>query len=259
MWITEFLARHAPLWDKEGEGAGGATGNTGGDAGTGVGENTGIANADDQGGEGGGTGDGDGDDVALNGGTADGQDNSSGEEDGDNDGEGEGAGEGEVPEAYDFSGIELPEGMELDTEMAEAMSPAFKDLGLTQDQANKLVGVYAERMQKQMEANVDAAKELVTGWKDTAKADQEIGGNNWKASVDAANAAIRKFGTPELVQDVMVGQGMGNHPEVIRMFARIGKAIADDRTITGEGTETGGEISKAEAWYGATTPKSKKG
>ena len=264
MTIFDILGLKAPVWDKAGEGGtggggqentGGEGGDTGGD-GAGAGE-TGIGTADDQGGEGGDGGNTDDGDVALNGGTADGQDNSEGGQDG-GDNEGEGEGDGEAPDEYDFTDV-LPEGMEMDQGLADAVSPVFKDLGLSQEQANKLVEVYAGAMQEQAQASADAAKELVSGWKDTAKQDKEIGLNNWKDSVDAANAAIRTFGTPELVQDVMIGQGMGNHPEVIRMFSRIGKAIADDSLVTGEATDTSGDVDQAEVWYGATTPKSKKG
>ena len=259
IWVMPF---QMPMitWDKEGEtggggdtgagdtGAAGETGGEGGDTG-----DTGIANADDQNG-----GDEGGDDldVAVDGGTAEGQDNSGeGEGDGDKDGDGEGENP-DVPETYEFKN--LPEGMEVDEGLAEGITPVFRELGLNQEQADKLVGAYAAEMQRQAEASVDAVRELVTGWVNTAKADKEIGHANWQGSIDAANAVIREFGTPELVSDVMVGQGMGNHPEMIRMLARIGKAIGDDSLVTGKATDTG-EASPEAVWYGATTPNSKKG
>lgn len=259
-----MLARFRPVWDKPDEGgSGGGDGdneNTGGGTEIVEGGDTGTKDADDQnsgeGGEGGDTGD---DDVALSGGTAEGQDNSGeGEGDGDNDGDGEGENTG-VPEAYDFSELELPEGMQLDEQLAETMSPAFREAGLTQEQASTLAKAYAGQMQASAEASADAAKQLVGGWLKDAKADKEVGLNNWKGSVDAANAVIRKFGTPELVNDVMVGQGIGNHPEMVRLLARIGKAIGDDQLITGEQTDTGDAVSQETVWYGKTTPESKKG
>lgn len=243
-----FLRR--PVFAPADEGTGGATDtkDTGGDAGA---DATGIANADDQGAapkEEQGT--------VLDGGTAKGQDNSDGgEEDGDKAGEAEGE-KPEVPESYEFT--DLPGGMELDATLTEAVSPVFKELGLTQDQASKLVQAYAGVMANQAQAMADQVTEMVKGWVDTAKADKEIGHNNWQRSVDAANAVLRKFGTPELVQEVMVNQGMGNHPEVIRLLARIGLSVSDDTLITGEQTDTAQAPLEA-VWYGETTPTSKKG
>ncbi len=248
-----------PLWDKEGEtGGGGDTGagdtSTAGDTGGEGGDtgDTGIANADDQSGD---TGEGDDTGIALDGGTAEGQDNS-GEGEGDGDKEGDDGENPDVPETYEFNN--LPEGMEVDEGLAEGITPVFRELGLNQEQADKLVNAYAAEMQRQAEASVDAVRELVTGWVNTAKADKEIGHANWQGSIDAANAVIREFGTSELVSDVMVGQGMGNHPEMIRMLARIGKAIGDDSLVTGKATDTG-EAAPEAVWYGQTTPSSKKG
>lgn len=262
MFLEELL-KFAPVWDKPDEGAGGGdkdTSDTDGDDGADDGDDTGIADADDQdGGNDGEGGDTDDDGVALDGGTAEGQDNSGeGDDDGD-ESDGDDEDDPDVPETYDYSDVELPEGMQLDEAMVEAAEPVFRELGLSQDQANKLVSMYADQMQGQAEASAEAAKQLVSGWLTTAKADKEIGLNNWKGSVGAANAVIRKFGTPELVSEVMVGQGIGNHPEMVRLLSRIGAAMGDDKLITGDNTDTGGDTPAEEVWYGSTTPKSKKG
>lgn len=255
----KFHTDFAPFWAPEDEGGSGGgegeTKDTGGDAGADA-EETGIANADDQGAaeskddEAG---------TVLDGGTAEGEANS-----GDGDGEGdEGAGDGEddgdseVPEEYEFNN--LPEGVELDQDMADAVTPVFKDLGLTQDQADKLVEAYVGAQTKAAEAQADMIGQTMKEWVETAKTDKEIGHNNWDSSVQAANAVLREFGTPELVQDVMVGQGVGNHPEVIRLLARIGKAVSDDQFLTGEQTDTSADVPAETRWYGDTTPTSKKG
>lgn len=195
------------------------------------------------------------DGVAIDGGTAEGQDNSGEDKDSGEDG-GE---EPVVPEEYVYDGVELPEGVDLDPTMTEAMNPVFKELGLTQEQANALVSTYAGQVSQQALDQAKAIEQMVHGWVDTAKSDKEIGHNNWQGSVDAANAVIRKFGTPELVQDVMVNQGMGNHPEVIRLLARIGKSVGDDKFITGVETDTSPDQPAEARWYGDTTPTSKKG
>lgn len=254
-----------PLFEQEGAGSGGGDKtNTGDDTGVGTGDQTSTGKAEDQnnGDKSGETSD---NGTVLDGGTADSDDNSGeSKDDGkpsddknsdDKDGNGESEG---APESYDFSTV-MPEGIDVDTGLVDAMSPAMKDLNLTQDQANTLVKAYLDGQTKQAEAQAEAVSNMITGWVDTAKADKEIGHANWDDSVRFANAFIKKFGTPEFVDDVLKGQGMGNHPEMIRIFARAGKAVADDIAPSGEGTDTSTPKDQASAWYGETTPNSKKG
>lgn len=257
MTIIDLL-KWRPVWAPEDEtGTGGdpapAGDNTGGGdpaPGGAGGEDT----ADDAGNQGDG---GESPDTVLNGGTADGEDNPGEDEDGAGDDDaGDGDDAGDVPEEYDFSEVELPEGMELDSELAAAATPVFKDLGLTQDQANKLVDLFANHAAQQAAAQMTSVKDMIKGWVDTAKADEEIGGANWDENVRLANTALREFGTPELIQDVMVNQGIGNHPEVIRFAARIGKHIASDNAPTGNSTD-GDPVPTEASWYGDTTPAAK--
>ena len=228
--------------------AGDATGDTGGDTAANQGE--GAADAAPK--------------SVLDGGTAEGQDNSGeGEGDGTTSGDEGDKAEGdepaaEVPDEYDYS-VAMPEGMEMDQGLADAVSPVFKEMGLTQDQAVKLTQAYAAHIQATADEQGRMINDTMEGWVSTAKADKEIGHAAWNESVQNANKALREFGTPELLDDVMIQQGMGNHPEVIRIFARIGKAISDDSLVTGKSTDTGEAAPRENLWYGETTPTSKKG
>lgn len=257
MMFEDWL-KFRPLYEKPDEGSGGddgASDDTSDD-------DTSDGDADDD------AADTDGDDgVALDGGTAESDDNSdedgdgdeSGDDDSDDDADDD-ADEDEdddAPEAYDD--FELPEGLEVDELMLETMTPILRDLELDQEQAQKLVTAYSEMKLEEAKASVEAIKKLFGGWKETAKKDKEIGGANWDKSVAAANAMIREFGTKEFIDDVMVAQGIGNHPEMIRILSRVAVKVLDDEVITGEQTDTSTEVSDEEAWYGATTPKTKKG
>ncbi len=201
----------------------------------------------------------DGDNVVLGGGTADGDDNpddtkDDGDESSDDkDGDDEGA-----PEEYDFSG-DMPEGVEVDEDAIAAYEPIFRELGLTQEQASKLVALEAQRRADAAKTAGDTVSKLMADYVTEAKADKEIGGDKWEETVRNGNAVLNKFGTERLIKEVMIGQGVGNHPEVIRFFARIATAVGEDTLITGENTDTGGEVSTEQSWYGSTTPSSKKG
>jgi hypothetical protein len=155
-------------------------------------------------------------------------------------------------ELYEFT---LPEGMELDAELAAAAQPMLKELGLTRAQADKLAGVIATHQQRQIDAitetYVAAQKEYVAA----AKADTEIGGSNWKASTTQANQALQKFGTPELVA-ALREHGLANHPEMIRFCARVGSRVAPDAIERGDHVDTT-ETPPEARWY-PTTPTTKK-
>ncbi len=68
-----------------------------------------------------------------------------------------------------------------------------------------------------------------TAWAQATKSDPEIGGQNLKHSLMFARYALDHFGDVELY-DFLDDTGLGNHPDVIRMFKRVGEAAEGDRT-----------------------------
>lgn len=194
------------------------------------------ANQDGQG-EGQGSDDsGDGDKTALG---------AAGEKSGDDDG---GDGEGGAPEEYeDFT---IAEGQELDAAMVEKFTPVAKELGLTQANAQKLVDLYAGEVARANEANQQAFAELKSGWLKEAKSDAEVGGAKWNETMSHADKAIKAFGDPEL-REALDFTGVGNHPALIRFFAKVGSKLVEDTTDL-NGNPPGGDVStsRAERMYG---------
>lgn len=129
------------------------------------------------------------------------------------------------PDTYaDFA---MPEGVTLDAALLTEATPLFKELGLTQDQAQKLVDFQAQQAQAGSASQVDAFNQLMNDWQEKSKNDSEFGGDKFDESVGIARAAIDKFGTPELKQ-LLEEHGVGNHPEVIRFMVKVGKLTAED-------------------------------
>jgi len=148
-------------------------------------------------------------------------------EDGDVDGSDDANG---APESYvDF---DLPDGMTINAEMLEAFTPVFKDMGLTQEQAQGLVNVQAEQVKAQQQAQYDAFSQQLNEWGNSAKNDKEYGGDKFDESIGLATQAIDKLGTPELKQ-ALDDSGMGNHPEMVRLMVRIGKLMGEDTAVGG--------------------------
>lgn len=141
--------------------------------------------------------------------------------------------------------LKMPDGVELDGELAEALGPEFKELGLTHAQAQKLVDKYIGIQQARMGKQAEGFAQTVAGWADAAKKDAEIGGDKWDASVQAAQRAVNRLGTPAL-KEYLNASGGGNHPELIRFMAKAGAMIAEDNPASG-GAE--GKGKPAEAAY----------
>lgn len=143
------------------------------------------------------------------------------------------------PEAYDFK---APEGVALDPVAVEAFAPVAKDLGLTQAQAQRVVDLYAGLQQSQAEAQAEQVK----AWAKAVTTDKEIGGAKWAENRAVIARARDAFATPELVS-LMEQTGLGSHPEVIKLFVRVGKAISDDGHVIGG--NPGPDPRSAEGFY----------
>jgi len=154
-----------------------------------------------------------------------------------------GEGEGEdtstgAPEEYVFT---PPDGIEIDEEQIEAFGEYAYGLGLSQDQFQKLIDFEIERSQKAQSQMADAYTERVSSWAEATKADKELGGEALSEHLGLAKRAMDAFASPELAKLIDTpsaenpdGLGLGNHPEVIRLFYRVGKAISESDLVTGD-------------------------
>lgn len=144
-------------------------------------------------------------------------------------GEEEASGEGTtkvvVPEKYEFK---LPEGVELDASAMEAVSPVFKELGISNDGAQKLVDVYMSQvtslLEKQKEDAIKSFSDIKNEWK--AETIKELGPESDKELAFAAKF-INKFGGNEL-RSVLNDSGLGNNVHVVKAFIKAGKAFSSD-------------------------------
>lgn len=132
-----------------------------------------------------------------------------------------------APEKYEFK---APEGVELDAAAIAEFEPLARELNLNQEQAQKLLELHTRTLQNQAQSQTQVAAKQIEAWVGEIKADKEIGGANFDSSVRHAQAAAKKFGSPEFLA-ALDATGMGSHPELVRVFARIGKAMAEDTFV----------------------------
>lgn len=132
-----------------------------------------------------------------------------------------------VEPAFD---LKLPEGSHLDPGAVERIVSFAKEQGLSKEQAQGLLN----REDAAVAAYVTGEKEGYVkeqkAWMDSLKADKEIGGVAFDESVALAKRAVDTFGT-DAFKKALNETGLGNHPELVRVFARIGRNMADDKIV----------------------------
>ncbi|EPO5290555.1 peptidase [Enterobacter kobei] len=149
-----------------------------------------------------------------------------------------------APEKYEFKPAE---GQELDTAALEQFEPIARELNLSNEQAQKMVDLYGTKilpMVQQQQA--EAWQKTTEQWAEDVKADKEIGGDKLTANLSAAQRALDLFGSPAL-KEYLEGTGLGNHPELVKTFIKIGKAMSEDGMVDGSNQ---GQRSAAEVLYG---------
>lgn len=160
-----------------------------------------------------------------------------------------------APEAY--TAYTLPQGVNMSSEVTTKLNTVAKEFNLTQEGAQKFVDIGVE-LQKELSANLSTQIANVhTQWETQSKTDKEFGGDSFEVNVALANQAARTFGSPAFMQ-LMKESGLEKHPEVIRTFLAVGKAISPDTLVGGDGSPPGGDTPRsalsaaASKLYGAT-------
>lgn len=138
-----------------------------------------------------------------------------------------------APEKYEFKPTEGSAA--FDDSVIEQFSEVARELNLPQEAAQKVLDKMGPALQARQLENIQAAR---TMWADSAKIDKEFGGEKLTENLSVAKKALDTFGSPEL-RTLLNDSGLGNHPEMIRLMFRAGKAISEDRFVgSGRGGKT---------------------
>ena len=151
----------------------------------------------------------------------------------------------EVPEKYD---LKLPDNSLLQAESIEAISQYAKEKGLSNAQAQELLERENSAVTSFAKTQQDLFVEQVESWKSAASKDPEIGGDKFNENVELAKRALETYGSPEFSKQLNE-TGFGNHPELIRMFAKVGRSIHDDNLLGGDASKNN-KKSFADRFYG---------
>jgi hypothetical protein len=133
----------------------------------------------------------------------------------------------------EYTDFTVPEGILLDQQLMPAFKEVASKAGLKQEQAQMMIEMGAQLQQKILKDHFATVEQQKADWEAAARADKEIGGDKFDENLSYAAKAASVFVTPEL-QEQLNKTGLGNHPDMIRLFIRAGKMISEDTLVPGD-------------------------
>lgn len=132
-----------------------------------------------------------------------------------------------VPEKYE---LKAPEGSLLKQDELDQVAALAKERGLDNEGAQKLVD---ERSQLKGGFLADQQKEfsqIRAQWQQDWINDKEFGGEKAKENAEIAKRFVDRYADAD-VKKAFDDFGFGDHPGLVRMFAKAGKAMAEDKHV----------------------------
>ena len=148
-----------------------------------------------------------------------------------------------VPDKY--SDFTLPDGFELDTAAAEQAKGVFKELGLSQDKAQKLIELEANVLMERDKAKLTEFESLKKQWREESI---KALGSEAEKELQKAGRAMDVLGGAEL-RGILKDSGLEFHPAMVKLFIEAGKALSTDNFPEGKKPGEGIEKTPAQAIY----------
>jgi hypothetical protein len=146
-----------------------------------------------------------------------------------------------APEAY--TPFNVPEGYTLDEEVGKEASGIFKEMNLSQTQAQKLVDFYVGKTNEAVNAPYEAWRETQKEWVKQVKADPVIG-PRLNEVTNTISRAIDGLGDAKLAREfreAMDYTGAGNNPAFIRAFYKLAQKVTEGSHVAGTGPSVHGQ------------------
>ena len=149
--------------------------------------------------------------------------------------------------------LKLPKGSLLDASAIEKTVAFAKEQGLSPKHAQALLDRESNLLSAHADGQQKAFKELSSAWMEQSKTDKEFGGEEFPKNAELAKRVVSRFGSDELKKG-LDATGFGNHPDLVRMLVRIGKAMSEDQLVM-PGSKTAATKELADVFYDSTDKK----
>ena len=145
-----------------------------------------------------------------------------------------------TPERYELA----LEDYAIDPTLVQQADPILRDVGLSNDAANKLLPVARDIMARTQESVVrqieGAAAAQKQAWHQAFVSDPEIGGARRTETEHFAAKGLDALGYAQghPFRQALDNSGFGNHPDMIRAFRRLGELVGEDGSFVRPTTAT---------------------
>ena len=150
-----------------------------------------------------------------------------------------------APEKY--ADFKAPEGYTFDDQTLTAATSLFKEMGLSQEQAQKFVDLYANNALQANEAPYKAWAELQKEWK-TEISNRFPGDKSTQVRSDIAKAITSTL-SPSLARSLNKAldlTGAGSHPDVVEALSIMLRPLYEGTPVKGNGPAATGQTSKSD-------------
>lgn len=138
-------------------------------------------------------------------------------------------------EPIKYEPFNLPENIKLGEEESTKFTSILAKHRVPQEGAQELIDLYVAEAQKLPQLQRDIWTRTQEQWKDSVRADPELGGNRIDTVLKTGASVIERFGgtadEKKALRQALALTGAGNHPEIIRFFYRVGKALAEPTPV----------------------------
>ncbi len=128
------------------------------------------------------------------------------------------------PDGYELRRPDLPQGVAYDEAFEKAALPIAHKLGLTPGQVQGLLDFYAGHQSQAFQSSLKGRVEDETY---SAAALRQEWGPSYDTKLAQAARAARYFGGEPLIE-FLNQSGVGNNPELVRAFAKVGSMMTED-------------------------------
>lgn len=149
----------------------------------------------------------------------------------------EAAAKAKPPEKYE---LKIPKDSLLSQADIDKVSSFAKEKGLSNDVAQTLLEQRSQAVADFHSGQLAALETRKTEWLESCKTDKEIGGEKFNENAELASRVINHYASEDLKKQLNE-TGLGNYPELVRMIARIGRDIGEDKLVL-----PGSQTNKAE-------------
>lgn len=142
-----------------------------------------------------------------------------------------------LPESVDKYELALPQDAKVDPNMLKGFKDLAHKAGILPSQAEQLVAWFQGEQTNGMKAYQDSQVAQVEKGLTDLKAEW---GQGYDKKVQQAHLAVREFGDEKL-GEYLDKTGIGNDPQLIRLFAKIGESLGEDKLKGANGAQNFGK------------------